>query len=556
MGKQQADIVLRGGLIVDGTGQPGFRGDVAVTGDRITAVGRFDGTGLQEIDASGKVVCPGFIDIHTHYDAQLCWDRLATPCLEHGVTTIVIGNCSLSLAPIADRPAIDKIVDMFWVIEDIGADTFEAGVPWRWTSFGDYLRDIEQGLGINVRAFVGHSVLRWFVMGADAQERAATGDEIAEMAALLRAAMAAGAGGISTSYVDTDSTGRPVPSRFSEADERLALATVVAETGGIYQAVVAFIDADQQAADVTDLGEISRRTGVTVSIQPLVFDASKPDAWSRTLKLIEDINGSGGRIYGQAMPSPADIHVRISETSFVLRIAAGWRDMLNQPVAERIRRLTDPQSRAALVAEADSVLAPFLAMMRVGEVFNPLNRPYQGRTLVDIATGLEITPAEAMVRIALRDDLKSEFRIDLPVQRDEDKVVQILKHPMCHIGASDNGAHNAQFTGAGDTLYLLSRFVRERKDFPLEWAIWRLTGELADAWNIAGRGKVEAGRMADLVVLDPETVERGPLRFIYDMPGGPGRYVRSPTGVDAVILNGRIAVQNGNYTDARAGVIV
>ena len=273
-----ADLVFRNALIVDGSGSPAFEGDVAVRGGEIVAVGRFDGEGDEEIDAAGHALAPGFIDIHTHFDPQLCWDGLATPSIEHGVTTVVTGNCSLSLAPVHPE-GIAKVISMFEVIEDIKKRTFDAAVPFSWETFPQYLEHISKTLGINVGALIGHSAIRLYVMGADAQKRAANADEIAAMCAIVEEAMAAGALGISSSYVDIDENMDPVPSRFAELDEKIALCKAMAKSGrGVWQVVPFFPDPAQQLANIKELGEISRAANVMCSLQPILSSPDSPNA--------------------------------------------------------------------------------------------------------------------------------------------------------------------------------------------------------------------------------------------------------------------------------------
>jgi N-acyl-D-amino-acid deacylase len=554
---ERADIVIRNGLIVDGSGDAPFAGDVAVAGGRILAVGRFDGEAAQVIDAAGKVVAPGFIDIHTHYDPQLCWDRLATPSLEHGCTTVVIGNCSLSLAPIRDRGAAKKLVSMFRVIEDIGDATFDAGVPWSWESFPDYLDFIRRDLGINVGALVGHSVLRLYVMGQAAQERAATDAEIAEMCRLLKEAMRAGAIGLSTSYVDVDENMRPVPSRYADLKEKLALAMAMAETGrGVMQTVPNFLDPAKQIECIDELAEISRRSGIMCTLAPIVY-SPLGSLWKDSLDRLSAVRETGAVVYGQSMPRPFDLNMRLSENSFLLLSMPSWARALKMSLPERLAYFADPATQETLIA--DMAGAPFAAAfgnLRVGRVSHPENKPFENRPLPEVARELGVSVPRAMIDIALRDRLDAEFQLAGAIHGDESYVAKILDHPMCLVGASDAGAHIAQFCGAGDTCYMLSRHVRERGDMSLERAVHRMTLEVAQAWGIRDRGLLRQGLAADVVVFDPATVERGEEVFVHDVPGHANRYIRHPKGIEAVIVNGALAVRGGTYTAARAGVIV
>src|SRR5689334_7845612 len=315
-------LLIRNARIVDGTGAPARDGSVAVRDGKIVAVGDVPPdtlpAGTREIDARGWVVAPGFIDVHTHFDPQICWDRLATPMIEHGVTSVLVGNCSLSLAPVrpADRP---HLAGMFKQIEDIPLEAFAEGVAWSWESYPEYLRHISRDLGINVAGLVGHSALRLFVMGAAAQERAATDDEIAAMAKIPGDAIRGGAAGLSTSYVDIDEEMRPVPSRFATRDEIIALGRAMAAAGrGLIQTVPVFYNPPQQIENIEEMGEISRATGLMCTVAPIVYGGPDSSLWSDSLAALDAQAQRGARVYGQSMPRTFDINIRLSESSFIL----------------------------------------------------------------------------------------------------------------------------------------------------------------------------------------------------------------------------------------------
>ncbi len=552
----QADLAIRNAQIVDGTGAAAFKGDVAVSDGKIVAVGAFTGTAAREIDATGRTLSPGFIDVHTHYDPQLCWDRLATPSLEHGVTTVVVGNCSLSLAPVREGGS-RKLIRMFGKIEDIKELTFDAGVPFKWESFGEYLDFIRPGLGINVGALVGHSALRYYVMGADSQERVATDAEIAAMCELMESAMAARAIGLSTSYVDIDENLRPVPSRLADMREKTALCRAMAKSGrGTLQTVPYLIDPEQQLKNIEELGELSLASGVFCTIAPIVYSPVAPDNYKRNLAKLDEQRARGAKVFGQSMPRSFNINIRLSETSFLLYGLPSWYALMQLELPERIAGFADRGARAKLVKDAEQRILPLLHGAVVGEVYHPVNRQYQGRRLREIAHELGKPIPEVMLDIAVADDLRSEFQINNFIHSDPDVVAQILDHPSIHIGASDAGAHVSQFCGAGDTSDLLARFVRQLGRLSMERAVHRLTAEPADAWGIKNRGRVKPGAFADLTVFDPKTIARGEEVFVSDFPGGGNRYIRRAQGIEHVIVNGKVVVDRGKYTDARAGQIV
>ncbi|MFM8355128.1 MAG: N-acyl-D-amino-acid deacylase family protein [Gammaproteobacteria bacterium] len=552
-----ADLLIRNARIVDGTGAPAVQGDVAVQGGRIVAVGAFEGSATRTIDAAGRVLTPGFIDIHTHFDPQLCWDGLATPSLEHGVTTVFIGNCSLSLAPV--RPnGKDKLINMFQVIEDIKKRTFDAAVPFSWESFPEYLNFIRPNLGINVAALIGHSALRYYVMGAASQERAATQDEIAEMCRLVEEAMAAGAAGISSSYVDMDEEMKPVPSRYADLDEKIALARAMAKSGrGVWQVVPYFPDIQQELANIRELGDISLAAGIPCSLQPVLSSPLSPLA-GEIMAALEAEQARGARVYGQVMPRCFDLNMRLAETSMLLYALPGWKAIMDLPRHERRARFEDAEIRARLVQEMKQAagMSGALPFLIVGNVTHPDNQVYRGRSLMEIAQAEGRELGDIILDISLRDDLNAEFKLVNVLNADKASVAQLIGHPLLHFGASDAGAHITQFCGTGDTTHMLEHYVRETGRLTLEQAVHRMTGELARDWGLADRGTIEPGKAADLVLFDLAALRCGSEEFVDDFPGEARRYVRRAEGYAAVIVNGAPVIENGRYTDARAGQVV
>lgn len=550
------DLVIQNGDVIDGTGSKKINADVGVKDGLIKTIGDINTSCKNIIDASDLIVCPGFIDIHTHFDPQLCWDGFATPSIEHGITTVVTGNCSLSLAPINNKQDADKIVSMFGVIEDIKKATFDEAVPFSWHSFPEYLDHIRPKLGINVGALIGHSAIRLFVMGEDSQKRTANGQEIERMCEIVTEAMEAGALGISSSYVDIDENGDPVPSRFADIDEKIALAKAMSATGrGIWQVVPYFPDMQQQLENIKELGDISLAANVPCSLQPVISSPASPDA-KELISALESQAERGARVYGQSMPRCFDLNMRLSETSMLLYALPGWKKIMDLPREERLERFKN--ERHALVNEMKKAqgFGGSLPFLKVGSVKTPENEAYKGRYLAEIAqeTGKEI--GEVILDISIADNLDTEFQLQNVINADKQAVAKIVSHPLCHFGASDAGAHITQFCGTGDTSHLLEHYVRETNTFTLEEAIHKMTGELAEDWGLNDRGSLKVGKAADITIFDPTEVTAGQEEFVDDFPGEARRYTRRSKGYKAVIVNGEPAYLDGGYVENLSGQIV
>lgn len=544
---------IRNGLVVDGTGAAPVHRDLYIRDGKI--VGNVEAP-ERVIDATGRVVSPGFIDIHTHFDPQLCWDGLATPSLEHGVTTVVIGNCSLSLAPVKPEGTA-KLISMFQVIEDIKKPTFDAAVPWCWETFPEYLDFIRGKLGVNVGALIGHSAVRAYVMGKASQERAATPQEIDAMCAIVAEAMAAGALGISSSYLDMDEEGRPVPSRYAEIDEKLALAKAMSASGrGVWQVVPYIVDPEQLLDNIRELGDISLAANIPCSLQPVLGSGGR--ALDDQVRALTEQHERGARVYGQTMPRTFDMNMRLSETSMLLFGYPTWKEIMTLPSSERAAKFGDPANRDTLVEEMvpreGSIFG--IANMRVGDVKSTENERYQGRTIGEIAEAEGKRIGEVVLDLSLRDDLDTEFKLEGVVNADQEAVARLIDSPLCHFGASDAGAHITQFCGTGDTTYLLSHFVRESGTMTLERGVHRMTGEVARDWGIRDRGTLEAGQAADVVIFDADRVAITKEEFVDDFPGEARRYVRRAEGFDRVLVNGEVVYGAEGYTEARPGEIV
>jgi N-acyl-D-amino-acid deacylase len=548
------DVLIKNGQVVDGSGEKAFTADVAVKDGRIAQVGRIDGEAVRVIDAAGRIVAPGFIDPHTHFDVQLLWDGAARPSLQHGVTTVAPGNCSLSMAPLraADRPAM---VGMFQVIEEMPPEAFAGAFDWSWEDFAGYRAAIEPNLQINVAPLVGHSAIRLWVMGAAASERAATPDEVRAMQVLLRQCLEAGAIGLSTSYIDTDSAGRPVPSRWAQPSELDALCAVLGEFGRILQIVPELYDIDLAIARIDQLAELSLEHGIATTYSPIFETPRTPHYVERQMARVEEQAARGARVHPQMQTRPNELSFSLLHPGLFFTRFRGWGRILRQPLAERIASLRDPQVVESMIAatgpdEGAAVLGR--ATARGGD---SVPAEFAGRTLGAIAVERGQTPARALISLSLECGLDAAFRATM--SHDETaRIGKFLAHPLVHIGASDGGAHLTSFATYGDTGYLFSEFVRKTGALSLEQAVRKITAESAEIWGLKDRGRLIPGWAADVVVFDADTIDRGSERPVFDMPGEGMRYVRDGVGIEAVLVNGEVVYAGGRYTDARPGVVV
>jgi N-acyl-D-aspartate/D-glutamate deacylase len=549
------DLVIRNGTIVDGSGLPSFKADVAVNGNRIARIGRIPEKGRKEIDADGKVVSPGFIDPHTHFDAQLLWDGFAKPALSHGVTTIVPGNCSLSLAPLKAEYRM-KLVGMFNQIEEMPLKAFKEGVVWDWETFSEYITRIRKGLAINVAPLVGHSVLRLWVMGEAAMQRTATPEEISAMQEVLRECLDAGAIGLSTSYVDMDEKLQPVPSRYADTEEVDALASVLGEYGRILQIVPEFYDPDLTIARLDQLAEISLKYAIPTTFSPLFVNADNTAAVDRVMRRVDEQFARGARVWPQVQTRPIDISFSFAVPSLLFMRLPSWYGIMRFGTPEQIMAaFRDPDNRAKLIKES----APYDMLwpnLRLRQVQTAANQKYVGQTLAEIAAARGTTPVDVMIDLSLEEALDAHFMAANMGHNSDERVGHLLKHPRVHIGASDGGAHILSFSTYGDTGYLFSHFVRDLNAMSIESAVKKITSDTASIWGIPDRGLLQQGYVADIVLFDPATIARGEEKYVKDVPGDGSRYVRDALGVDTVIVGGGVAwTAAQGYQETRGEVL-
>ena len=548
------DLVIRNGTIIDGTGLPGFIGDVGVRDGRIAALGSITEAAEEEMDATGKVVSPGFIDPHTHFDAQLLWDGAARPAIEHGITTIVPGNCSLSLAPLKAEHRM-KLVGMFNQIEEMPIKAFEEGVEWNWETFDEFVDRIGKDLTINVAPLVGHSCLRLWVMGDACMHRTASDLEIAEMQSLLKQCLEAGAVGMSTSFVDMDETLQPVPSRYADQNELNALCHVLSNHNRILQLVHEFFDIDLTIARIDQLAEISLQHKITTTLSPL-FVASDEDNVSRVMSRVEEQTARGARVWIQVQTRPIDLSFCFAVPSLLFIRLPSWYAIKRFGTKESIMAaFQDTDQRQMLIEEAER-MSPLWDTLRLRQVASDANQKYVGLTLAEIAEIRGSSSLDVMIDLSLEEELEAHFLAANMGHIDDAKVGELLANPLVHLGASDGGAHILSFSTYGDTGYLFSNFVRKAGALTLEQAVKKITLDTATIWGMKDRGVLRDGYIADVTVFDAEEIDRGEEYYKGDVPGDGYRYVRDAQGVFAVIIGGEIAYQDGEYTESRQGVIV
>ncbi len=527
------DIVIRGGTVIDGTGAPGYRADVAIDGGRITAIGQ-GLSGDRYLEADGHVVSPGFIDIHTHYDAQVFWDGALTPSCFHGVTTIVAGNCGFSIAP--TRPEHHSLIARTLEnVEDMDVATLEAGVPWDFSTFPEYLASVQQhGLGLNFGVYIGHTALRLFVMGDAAYERAATPAEVEEMQAVVREAMEAGAAGFATSFAPTHRgvDGKPVPSRFADRTEIEALLTTLGESG---RGVAAFTPGEQMG--VVDLYDLQPKIGVPFTYTALMTMPTGAH------KAMMDLNrrgwAAGAEVWPQVSPRPLQFSMSLAEP-FTLNVNPKFAALMSAGIPERRAAYADPSWRASTL-EAWETGQQFARPRWDTYVFNesPAHPELDGRRLRQVAEERGASPFDLLLDTAL-DEADLSLRVGCILANDDvDELFTVLTEAGCTLGLSDAGAHVSQLCDAPQATDYLGNWVRERKLTSLEAAVQRLTSRQADIYGFADRGRLVEGAWADVVVFDPETVGPGPVRRVADFPTGSERLTAdAPTGIRHVLVNG------------------
>ena len=559
------DLKITNGTIVDGSGKPGYRGDVGVRDGRIVAVGAVSEPAREEIDAAGQVVAPGFIDVHTHYDAQICWDPTLSPSCYHGVTTVFGGNCGFSIAPLTPDAA-DYLVPMLARVEGMPIKALKEGVAWNWFSFGEYLDQFEGKIALNAGFLAGHSTIRRVVMGERAVGEKATPAELEAMKALLAKCIEEGALGFSSTVSPThnDADGRPVPSRHASREELLSLAGVCRDYEGTVLELLPGTEFSQDTYEL--LADYSLAGQRPVNWNMLAVTGSDPEQVARPMKQIEAstyARSKGAEVIALTLPCTATVRLNFY-SGFLLDALAGWGDMFRLPIPERIAKLRDPAYRQMLDAGARSEASGVLRMFSnwrdymIVETFAPDTKAYTGRTVGEIADAENKDPFDVMLDIAVADALKTSFmpHVDGEDQATYDLRAKFWKDDRTIIGASDAGAHNDMIDTFAFSTKLLEMGVRQYKVISLEEAVHQLTEVPARLMGLKERGLIREGWHADLVVFDPNSVGCGPVHTRHDFPGGEPRLYAEAEGVSHVIVNGRPIVSDGAYTGATPGTVL
>ena len=552
------DLLVKNGRIIDGSGRPAFNGDVGVANGKIVEMGRLDGPAKRTIEADGRVIAPGFVDNHCHYDAQVLWDPLCTFSCHHGATTVIIGNCSLALAPVK-RDEREKLAGMLSYVEAIPMDVLDAGVPWTWETFPEYMRVIGQRLGVNVGTLIGHSAVRQYVMGKDASERDATEAELAVMRQIVREAIDAGALGLSITrnMNHFDIAGQRIPAACAPESELFALADVLREAGtGVIQC------GGGTNPEMKDrlLSRISQACGRPVMYNTLLEQARQPGRWKKHLAHVEQVVSEGLR----AIPlvNPGSIIQKFTmKNCQVFRSMPTWLPILQGPDEQKLIAYRDAATREKLREEVDAPLNPDSTfskrwdMMVVEEVKLAKNRGLRGKHLAEIGQAQGKHPVDVLLDLALEENLETVFTLG-EINMDTEAVAQILSSPYAVVGLSDGGAHVQFHSNVSNPTRLLGYWVREKKIMSLELAVRRLTFDSASAFGIYDRGLVQPGMAADLVVFDPETVKPVAEDVVHDFPSDGWRMRELAEGIHYTVVNGEVLLEKGTHTGNFPGRVI
>jgi len=565
------DLVIRGGTVVDGTGAAPAPGDVAIDGGRITAVGRVDDPGTEEIDASGKIVTPGFVDIHTHYDGQVTWDPLLTPSTWHGVTTVVMGNCGVGFAP-AKPDEHEWLIGLMEGVEDIPGAALSEGMRWGWESFPEFLDCLDdQPLAIDIGTQVPHGAVRGYVMGErGARNEPATSDDIAAMARIVREGIEAGALGVSTSRTIAHRAidGEPVPGTFAAEDELFGLGRALGDAGsGVFELAPAGVMGEDLAAPAREMDWMCRLAEATG--RPVTFAMSQhdlaPDQWKDQLELALEAWDAGIPIRPQIAGRPTGLLLGL-QTFHAFRHRPSYQAIAELPLAERVERMRDPAVRAAILGE-QPIADPRMAFIGMGlDRTFPIGDPpdYEPAPESSIAACAEaagLDPQELLYDLLLDDDGHALLLRPLLGYSNFDlgPIREMLLHPTTALGLGDGGAHVGAICDASIETTMLTHWARDRtrgERLPLELVVRKMTSDTASLYGLGDRGVLAPGLRGDVNVIDFDGLTLHRPEMVYDLPGGARRLVQRASGYHATIVAGTVVMRDGTDTGARPGALV
>jgi len=553
------DLLLKGGRIYDGSGMPSSYADVGISGGKIVEIGRLNGGAKRTLNVDGLAVAPGFIDPHTHLDAQLFWDPLGTSSCFHGVTSVVVGNCGLSLAP-AKPEDRDAVIKSFVRVEAISRRVLEEGIQWKWKSTAEYLDALGTRLGINAAALIGHIAVRHNVMGEDAVERQATAEEIAKMKELVRQGTEAGAVGFSTNqnprHIREDK--KPVASRLAADEELGSLLDVLAEmNSGVVQLSGGGADARGRIAYAA---QMARRTGRPVLWQSINHSWSRPNHWEEMLANTQRVfKEEGLPIYAMTQAKPFQNRYTLLDAQCFDEFPT-WKSAMFSPVPLRKQMFADSAMRKKLRAEAIEDQSPSVFPRRwdvifVDHVKLPKNKIFERKTVQEIARAEGKDGLDWFLDISLEEELETRF-VHTNTQGDPNAVCEILKHPAVMIGQSDAGAHMGYDARFGYSTAFLGCWVRDHGIMSLEEAVNKLTFRVASVFGLSDRGLLRAGFAADIAVFDPATVNTLEPEYVQDLPAKETRMIQKAAGVPHTVVNGEVVIQDGAPTGAFPGKVL